>query len=409
MDSQIAPVPFTASSALPSIMQRAFPELDEGSITPTRDPKELPGLTHFNRARRELELASSLDEVKQLRDKAEAMRTYARQAQFSLEMQNMCAEIKLRAERKLGEMLREANTAARSEANLLRGRTMQPRDDTPSLTDLGISKSQSSRCQQIASMTEGDFEDRVRTVKESGRELSTSDMVKHAKALKLERDRTAKAETGLSAMASVKPGDRVRIFQGDFRQVLIGSVVPNDSVNLLITDPPYLEKDIPIFKDLGEFAARVLKPGRLLITYTGNYCLPSVIELLSMNLRYVWTAAVVHSGMPGTMFTKRIRSYWKPVLIFSKGDFIPSDKAEWFADRIEGDGRNKENHDWEQGLGEAKQLIEYFTFEGDLVVDPFIGSGTNGVASKLLRRRFVGCDIDEKNVGIALHRIGKAE
>jgi len=47
-------------------------------------------------------LATSVDEVKQIRDKAEAMRVYARQAQYTLEMQNMCAEIKLRAERRLG-------------------------------------------------------------------------------------------------------------------------------------------------------------------------------------------------------------------------------------------------------------------------------------------------------------------
>ena len=40
-------------------------------------PKDLPGLVHFNRARRELELAASMDEVKQIRDKAEAMRLHS--------------------------------------------------------------------------------------------------------------------------------------------------------------------------------------------------------------------------------------------------------------------------------------------------------------------------------------------
>jgi DNA modification methylase len=85
----------------------------------------------------------------------------------------------------------------------------------------------------------------------------------------------------------------------------------------------------------------------------------------------------------------------------------PPQKEEWFKDRVEGDGRNKTLHDWQQGVGEAEQIIEHFTFEGDLVVDPFLGSGTNGVASKRLQRRFVGCDIDDKAVGTALNRIGK--
>jgi hypothetical protein len=91
-----------------------------------------------------------VDEVKQIRDKAEAMRMYARQAQYTLEMQNMCAEIKLRAERRLGEMLQETRIAERGENNLLRGRIVRPRDEGPLLADLGVSKSQSSRCQIIS-------------------------------------------------------------------------------------------------------------------------------------------------------------------------------------------------------------------------------------------------------------------
>lgn len=60
-------------------------------------------LIHFNRARKEIELAKSIDEVKKIKDKAEALRAYAKQAGESLEMQNSCAEIKLRAERRIGE------------------------------------------------------------------------------------------------------------------------------------------------------------------------------------------------------------------------------------------------------------------------------------------------------------------
>lgn len=64
-------------------------------------------LIYLNQARQALALAKSIDEVKNIRDKAEALRAYAKQAGMGLEMQNECAEIKLRAERRAGEMLAE--------------------------------------------------------------------------------------------------------------------------------------------------------------------------------------------------------------------------------------------------------------------------------------------------------------
>ncbi len=370
--------------------------------------KDLPGLVHFNRARQELELAASIDEVRQIRDKAEAMRIYARQVNFSLEMQNLCAEIKIRAERRLGEMLREAGISSIRYNNLLRGRTMRPRDQSiPSLSDLGISKSQSSRCQLISTLSEEDFEERVREVKKAGRELTTSDMVAYAKGLARERSRQDRAKAALKTAADTKPDERIRILPGDFREVLNEKVIEPHSVDLLITDPPYLAEYLPLFGDLGKFASRILKPGRLLITYSGHVHLPTIYELLCSTLDYVWTAAITYPTTPGTVYDRRIKTYWKPVLLFSNGPYKPLGKAEWFIDRIEGEGREKTHHDWEQGLSEALDLIDHFTFEGDLVVDPFLGSGTNAAASKTLRRRFIGCDVDEKAVGTALHRIDR--
>ena len=76
-------------------------------VVPLHRDQETGLLVHFDRARQELELASSIDEVKQIRDRAEALRHYARQQGLSLEMQNRCAEIKLRAERRAGEILAE--------------------------------------------------------------------------------------------------------------------------------------------------------------------------------------------------------------------------------------------------------------------------------------------------------------
>ena len=50
-------------------------------------------------------------------------------------------------------------------------------------------------------------------------------------------------------------------------------------------------------------------------------------------------------------------------------------------------------------------LIERLTNEGDVVLDPFMGSGTTGVACKELNREFIGIELDEKYYNIACNRI----
>lgn len=67
----------------------------------------------FDSAKHAIVKAASVDEVKSIRDKAEAFRLYVKKIGESLEMQNRCAEIKLRAERRAGELLMETPKAKR--------------------------------------------------------------------------------------------------------------------------------------------------------------------------------------------------------------------------------------------------------------------------------------------------------
>ena len=54
------------------------------------------------------------------------------------------------------------------------------------------------------------------------------------------------------------------------------------------------------------------------------------------------------------------------------------------------------------------ELVEKHSDEGDLVVDPFIGSGTTGIACAKQNRNFMGCDIDLKYTKVARRRIKEA-
>ena len=115
-------------------------------------------LTHFIKAKQELALATNIDEIKEIRDKAEALRFYCKQAGESLEMQNNCAEIKIRAERRAGELLpdtiKEGNPQLSDDMTVVK------------LKDIGISRNQSSKYQQIATIPEDKFEEHIAAVKE---------------------------------------------------------------------------------------------------------------------------------------------------------------------------------------------------------------------------------------------------
>lgn len=133
-------------------------------------------LMHFNKAKRELALATKIDEVKEIRDRAEALRVYIKQAKEGLIMQNQCAEIKIRAERRGGELLMEQ----------IPHKGGKPSQGVTVTKDFGITRMQSSRWQQIASVPEEKFEEHIVVTKEQGKELTSIDIRMLAAKLKQE-------------------------------------------------------------------------------------------------------------------------------------------------------------------------------------------------------------------------------
>jgi len=112
-------------------------------------------LIALDAAKKALAEACTFHDVLQIRDKAEAVRIYVRAIGESLEAQNRAAEIKLRAERRAGEMLAELDLVERRRRNV---RPTSHDATSEKLEDYGINRDQSSRWQREAKVSEEDFE-----------------------------------------------------------------------------------------------------------------------------------------------------------------------------------------------------------------------------------------------------------
>jgi N6-adenosine-specific RNA methylase IME4 len=120
-------------------------------------------LVKYEAARRALTEAHSIDEVAAIRDRAIAMQTYARMAKDS-ELIDKATDIRLRAERRAGEMLTEMRETGQRDRGY-GDRKSGSQDATPKLSDLGVTKTDSSRWQKIAAMSESRFEQKVADAK----------------------------------------------------------------------------------------------------------------------------------------------------------------------------------------------------------------------------------------------------
>src|ERR1019366_3319953 len=136
-------------------------------------------LVRYDAARKAIAAAYRVDEVKQIRDKAEAVRVYAKQAR-DLEMQNMAAEIRLRAERRAGQLLVEMQRTGQRQAKD-RGRPKKV-SHISTLPQLGLTRDQSSKWQQLAGrIDDATFERALIQTKEKNGELTTAALLREVK------------------------------------------------------------------------------------------------------------------------------------------------------------------------------------------------------------------------------------
>jgi hypothetical protein len=194
----------------------------------------------------------------------------------------------------------------------------------------------------------------------------------------------------------------VELMLGDFN--LRGQEIPDNSVDLIPTDLPYEQNALPLWGDLGILAKRVLKPGGILITYSGCLYLPQVMESLSRHLTYLWIGAIYHSGAKKKIYPVGLTQGWKPLLIYYK----PPLNIYWptILDIFSG-GEEKSDHEWQQSAGEALHFIKAFCPKNGTLLDPCIGSGTSIIAGLQsgLGLKCTGIEIDKAAFAKAERRI----
>lgn len=161
-------------------------------------------LALINQATKALTEAKTLDQIRAVRDRAEAVRHYARSASLSLDLQNQAAEIKLRAERKAGKLLADL---------ALRGGNRKSKSQTESLmlADLGINRNQSSRWQQMAAVPETQFQRCLDETKAAHEELSAAGLRRLARRLRPAKSRENLVVRVPRRFAQDEPGSSAEI------------------------------------------------------------------------------------------------------------------------------------------------------------------------------------------------------
>lgn len=317
------------------------------------------------------------------------------------------------------ETAREATLIQNRDDNLSQREAPSFTEDTAAKT--GTSKRTVERAVQVADNLTPEVRDTIRETPvadnqrellrlsrmEPGKQAPVADKIASGAAKSVgEAEKQLKREAAVQIAATATLPELVTLHQGDFREVL--ATLPDKSIDLVFTDPPYNDEIAPLYEDLAAHASRILKPGGSLITYVGQNILREAMENMGGYLRYWWILCAHHKGGAARLAGKYVIVEWKPLLWYVR-DCRRAD-AEYLVDFVEfgrEPGGLQELHDWQQQEAPARFAIEKLTQPGDVVLDPFLGTGTTLAAAVKLGRRGIGVELDPETLAVATARLAE--
>jgi site-specific DNA-methyltransferase (adenine-specific)/modification methylase len=207
---------------------------------------------------------------------------------------------------------------------------------------------------------------------------------------------------------------------------------PDNSVDLVLTDPPYnvSTKDIDkgngiLRQDFGEWDRgyepephilewdRVLTDNGQVYAFCGDGLIGEYRQSFNALFGF-FKLLVMWRSNPCPQFRKRTYVQSSQYICWTRrGDytfnFIAQNKMHNCFEYRFTENNTKEGHPNQKDLAVVGKFIHVSTNEGNLILDPFCGSGTTCVAAKMLGRHYIGIDISEKYCQIARKRVEAAE
>ena len=194
------------------------------------------------------------------------------------------------------------------------------------------------------------------------------------------------------------------IYCGDALE--LSKCLPDDSIDLIFTDPPYSKKFLPLYRGIFEVSRRVLKRNGFLLIYVGGHWKDTVMANARLSLDYFWDYVVWEPGNSPVNWQRRTLCRHKSILAYTRPDSdglaLPRYNilSVWL-----GGGEDKKFHVWGQDESQARYFIDGFSRPYDVVLDFCAGGGTTPAMAKALGRRFLAFDIDADLCNVARDRV----
>ena len=216
-----------------------------------------------------------------------------------------------------------------------------------------------------------------------------------------------------------RPSDQMlnSVVNGDCIEVM--RAVPWASVDFILTDPPYLvnyrdrsgrsvandSNDGAWLKPAFQQMHRVLKPNSLCVSFYGWTQADRFLA--------AWRAAGLRPvghfvfAKPYASSERLLRYQHECAYLLAKGE--PRRPSVTLPDMLDWSYTGNVLHPTQKPLAGMMPLILAYSHPGEVVLDPFAGSGTTALAARLLGRRYVGIELDRRYGELARERLAKCD